>query len=288
VSASLRRAPAGARLRPSTRALERIRRERSVVLGYHGVASSKLRDDLSLLQVSPSRFRRQLELLLAAGFNFVTLEELALRADGGAPEPGLAAVTFDDGMRNNHSVALPILSEYGIRATVYVTIGFMGTVSPWVGAGGDGVMLSEPELRELAAAGWEIGAHTMTHPDMSMLDYEACLAEIVDSREALERMTGASVRTFAYPFGRYGPAALAAARDAGMIAAVTTGSGSWKPFEMTRAMIGAIDPMPIVLLKLTDRYEPLLRSAPARTARRASKALRQAVRARGAGPGPAS
>jgi peptidoglycan/xylan/chitin deacetylase (PgdA/CDA1 family) len=257
-----------------------------VVLGYHGVASSRLRDDLSLLQVSPSRFRRQLELLLAAGFSFVTLEELARRADGGAPEPGLAAVTFDDGMRNNHSIALPILSEYGIHATVYVTIGFMGGVSPWVGAGGDGAMLDEPELRELAAAGWEIGAHTMTHPDMSTLDYDACLGEIVDSRDALERMTGASVRTFAYPFGRYGPAAVAAARDAGMIAAVTTGSGTWKPYEITRAMIGAIDPLPVVLLKLTDRYEPLLRSAPARAARRASKGLRQALRARGAGADP--
>jgi peptidoglycan/xylan/chitin deacetylase (PgdA/CDA1 family) len=285
VSAPVRQEARGG-LRPSARALERIRRQRSVVLGYHGVASSRLRDDLSLLQVSPSRFRRQLELLLAAGFSFVTLEELARRADGGAPEPGLAAVTFDDGMRNNHSIALPILSEYGIHATVYVTIGFMGGVSPWVGAGGDGAMLDEPELRELAAAGWEIGAHTMTHPDMSTLDYDACLGEIVDSRDALERMTGASVRTFAYPFGRYGPAAVAAARDAGMIAAVTTGSGTWRPYEITRAMIGAIDPLPVVLLKLTDRYEPLLRSAPARAARRASKGLRQALRARGAGADP--
>jgi hypothetical protein len=73
-----------------------------------------------------------------------------------------------------------------------------------------------------------------------------------------------------------------------MIAAVTTGSGSWKPHEMTRAMIGAIDPLPIVLLKLTDRYEPLLRSAPARTARKASKTLRRVIRARGAGAKPAA
>jgi peptidoglycan/xylan/chitin deacetylase (PgdA/CDA1 family) len=280
------RPPADGRLRPSARALERIRRQRSVVLGYHGVANSRLRDDPSLLQVSPARFRRQLELLLAAGFDFVTLQELARRADGGTPEPGLAAVTFDDGMRNNHSIAFPILSEYGIPATVYVTIGFMGGVSPWVGAGGDGAMIEEPELRELAAAGWELGAHTMTHPDMSTLDYDACLGEIVDSREALQRISGASVTTFAYPFGRYGPAAVAAARDAGMIAAVTTGSGTWRPFEITRAMIGAIDPLPIVLLKLTDRYEPLLRSAPARTARHASKGLRHALRSRRAGNGP--
>ncbi|HWX96769.1 MAG TPA: polysaccharide deacetylase family protein [Solirubrobacteraceae bacterium] len=267
-------------MRPAARALERICRQRSVVLGYHGVAKSRLRDDLSLLQVSPSRFRGHLELLLGAGFRFVTLAELAHRAGGGVPEPGMAAITFDDGMRNNHTTALPILSEYGIPATVYVTIGFIGGVSPWVGPAGDGAMMDEPELRELARAGWELGAHTMTHPDLSTSDYDACLREIEDSRKALERIAGVRVETFAYPFGRYGPAALAAARDAAVIAAVTTGSGSWEPYEITRAMIGAIDPLPVVLLKLTDRYEPLLRSPPARLARAASKRLRELLRSR--------
>ena len=261
-------------------ALERIRRRRSVVLGYHGVAEGRLRDDLSLLQVSPSRFRTHLELLLQAGFRFVTMAEFARRADGGTPEPGLAAITFDDGMRNNRTVALPILSEYGIAATVYVTIGFIDGASPWVGPGGDGAMMSEPQLRDLVAAGWELGAHTMTHPDLSTLDYDACRAEIEESRKALERIAGTPVQTFAYPFGRYGSAAIAAARDSGLLAAVTTGSGSWSRFEMTRGMIGAIDPLPIVLLKLTDRYEPLLRSAPARGARTASKRVRELARTR--------
>jgi len=270
------------------KALERIRRRRSVVLGYHGVAESRLRDDLSLLQVSPARFRTHMELLRAAGFRFVTMEELARRAGGGTPEPGLAAITFDDGLRNNRTVALPILSEYEIPATVYVTIGFINGASPWIGANGDGAIMNEDELRELRDAGWELGAHTMTHPDLSQLDYNACRAEIEGSREALEEIIGTGVHTFAYPFGRYGPAAIAAARDSGLLAAVTTGSGSWQPYEITRAMIGAADPLPVVLLKLTDRYEPLLASPPMRALRRASKRLRSVIRsARGSGDPPA-
>ena len=100
-------------------------------------------------------------------------------------------------MRNNHAVALPILSEYGIPATVYVTIGFIGGVSPWIGAGGDGAMMREPELRELAAAGWELGAHTMTHPDLSTLDYDACRGRSRSSRDAAgaHRRRGASRRS---------------------------------------------------------------------------------------------
>ncbi len=247
------------------------------------MAETRLRDDLSLLQVSPTRFRAQLELLLDAGFCFVTLAELVRRADGGVPEPGLAAITFDDGMRNNHAVALPILNEYRIPATVYVTIDYIGGDSPWIGAGGDGAMMSEPELRDLAAVGWELGAHTMTHPDLSTLDYDACRKEIEESRDALEHIADIQIQTFAYPFGRYGPEAIAAVRDAGLLAAVTTGSGSWAPYEITRAMIGTIDPLPIVLLKLTDHYEPLLRSTPMRAVRRASKRLRELARSRHGG-----
>jgi peptidoglycan/xylan/chitin deacetylase (PgdA/CDA1 family) len=256
------------------RTLSQIRRRRAVVLGYHGIGESRRRDDLSMLLVAPDRFREQMELLLAAGFRFVTLAELARAAAGGVPPAGLAAVTFDDGMRNNHEVALPILNEYSIRASVYVTIGFIDGSSPWIGPGGDGAMMSREQVRELGEAGWELGAHTMTHPDLSTLDYDACLQEISDSRAALEGIGGRPVETFAYPFGRYGPQAVAAARDSGMIAAVTTGSGSWAPYELTRAMIGAADPLPVMLLKLTDRYEPLLKSPPMRALRTASKQLR--------------
>lgn len=264
----------------AVRTLEQVRRRRAVVLGYHGVGVSKRRDDLSMLLVAPDRFRAQIELLLAAGFRFVTLAELAHQAAGGTPPAGLAAVTFDDGMRNNYEVALPILNEYAIRATVYVTIGFIDQTSPWIGPNGGGAMMTRDQVRELAAAGWELGAHTMTHPDMSTMDYDACLSEIRDSRTALEEIGGARVETFAYPFGRYGPAALAAARDSGVIAAVTTGSGSWAPYEITRAMIGAADPLAVVLLKLTDRYEPLLTSPPMRALRRASKELRSRLQER--------
>jgi peptidoglycan/xylan/chitin deacetylase (PgdA/CDA1 family) len=259
-------------------ALRRIRRQRSVILGYHGISDSRVRDDLSLLLVSPARFRRQMELMLAAGFRFVTLSELPREDDCGPPPPGFAVVTFDDGMHNNHSIALPILRELLIPATVFVTIDFIGGWSPWISADGDGAMLGESELRDLAHEGWELGAHTMTHPDLSALTYEECRQEIAQSREVLERRFGVAVQTFAYPFGHYGPAAMAAARDAGLQVAVTTGSGSWATYEMTRAMIGAADPLPVVLLKMTDRYEPLLQIAPLGVARRASKALRERIR----------
>jgi peptidoglycan/xylan/chitin deacetylase (PgdA/CDA1 family) len=212
--------------------------------------------------------------MLDAGFQFTTVAQLAREAGDAPPPPGRAVVSFDDAMRNNFTTALPLLQDLGVPATVYVPTNWLGGRSPWIGPGGDGAIMTAEEVAELAHVGWEIGAHTLTNADLSRLDYEACLKEIEGSCVALREITGERVETFAYPYGRYGPAAVAATRQAGLIAAVTTGSGSWRPYELTRAMVGAADPYPVVLLKLTDRYEPLLASGPLRTIRQASKALR--------------
>src|SRR5918999_2089855 len=95
-------------------ALRRIRARRSVILAYHGVAPSHARQDPHFLRVAPDRFRRQVELLLDAGFEFVTVAGFVDRMDGGEPPPGLAALSFDDGLDDNHAVLLPILEDYGI------------------------------------------------------------------------------------------------------------------------------------------------------------------------------
>jgi peptidoglycan/xylan/chitin deacetylase (PgdA/CDA1 family) len=261
-----------------TRALRPMARRRPAILGYHGIGRSSRREDPFLLSVTPARFRLQLETMLAAGFRFMTVAELAAAAAGRTPPPGLAAVSFDDGMRNNLTVALPILRELGIPATVYVVSGWLGGHSPYV-KGAQGALLTAHDLLVLADAGWEIGAHTVTHADLATLDYASCLREIEASCAALERLVGTKVTTLAYPYGRYSEPAIAAVRDAGLSAAVTTGSGSWQPYELTRAMIGAADPLPVVLLKMTDRYEPLLQLRPLRSLRHASRDLRHKLSA---------
>lgn len=252
-----------------------------MILGYHGVAREPRSLDLFRLQLPPEEFRAQLEMLLAAGFEFVTVAELARRANGGTPPPGLAVVSFDDGMENNYTRALPILGELGLPATIYVPTGWLGGTSPYIGEGGDGRILTEVQLQALAGAGWELGGHTVNHADMSRLGYEECLREVVDNCEQLGRIGGRPVETFAYPFGYYGQEAIRAVQYAGLRAAVTTGTGRWDPFELTRAMVSSGDPFSLVLLKLADRYEPLLRNAPMRGVRRASKTLRAAANRRG-------
>lgn len=66
------------------------------------------------------------------------------------------------------------------------------------------LMMTSAQVRHLADAGMEVGAHTMTHPILRVLSAEAARQEIMRSREVLARITGRPVRAFAYPNGRPG------------------------------------------------------------------------------------
>jgi peptidoglycan/xylan/chitin deacetylase (PgdA/CDA1 family) len=270
----------------NTRVLEvvarAVRSRRSVIFCYHGVGPLNLAIDPSVLRIDPASFRTQLELLLRGGFEFVTVAEFAERSAGDRPPPGLVALSFDDGMDDNHSHVMPTLREYGVTATFYVTTGLMGKPNPWLAQETGSRMMTVEELRDLAAAGFEIGAHTVTHPDLSLLSYDECLREAYDSRVELERLLGISVETFAYPFCEYGPHAIAAVKDAGFAAAVTCGAGvgSWSPFELPRSIISRLDGRSMFALKLSGLHPPLFLSRPGRLVRGATRSYRNRRRDR--------
>lgn len=62
-------------------------------------------------------------------------------------------------------------------------------------------LLNASELRKLAEAGMTIGAHTRTHPVLSLSSEEEARWEIRDCKIELERVLGQTVWAFAYPFG---------------------------------------------------------------------------------------
>jgi peptidoglycan/xylan/chitin deacetylase (PgdA/CDA1 family) len=236
--------------------LRRAARSRPAILGYHGIGNCSRAEDPSLLQISPELFETQVRLMLMAGFRFVTVADLAARLVMEESAAGLAALSFDDGMRNNLTAAAPILARFAIPATVYIAVSYIGGQSPWI-SGPEGEMLNREEIRRLHAQGWEVGAHSVTHPDMSTLSYPECLSEITQSQQTLQELTGTPVRTFAYPFGSYGAEAVAASRASGMLASVTSASGTWQVHELPRTMVNSGDSMTVIVLKLVDRYEPI-------------------------------
>ncbi len=92
------------------------------------------------------------------------------------------------------------------------------------------LMMTSAQVRALADAGMEIGAHTITHPILACLDDEAALREMRTSRATLESLLDRPVLSFAYPNGRPGrdylPRDVALARQAGFQLAVSTAPGA--------------------------------------------------------------
>jgi peptidoglycan/xylan/chitin deacetylase (PgdA/CDA1 family) len=91
------------------------------------------------------------------------------------------------------------------------------------------LMMTDAQVREMAAMGMEVGAHTVSHPILARIADEEARQEVVDSKRRLEEILGEEVSTFAYPNGRpgqdYGAQHPGMVRAAGFRAAVSTARG---------------------------------------------------------------
>jgi peptidoglycan/xylan/chitin deacetylase (PgdA/CDA1 family) len=176
------------------------------VLMYHSV-SSVPDGPLHDLAVPPDRLREQFTALLAAGYRLVGQTEALDLLDRGYAQP-LVAITFDDGYADFHRVALPMLAELGVGATLYVSVGHLGEPASWLGeqATTFGELMSWAALDEVAAAGVEIGSHSLRHHPLDVLPRAQLRQEIRESRDRLADRFARPIRSFAYPHGYHGRA----------------------------------------------------------------------------------
>lgn len=183
------------------------------VLMYHEIADAS--ETGSRLAVSPAAFAAQLGYLRSAGFTAITAGELSARlaADAGKLPDRPIVLTFDDGYRDFHSRAMPLLAEHGFTATLFVTTGWIQDADMRLAA--PGRMLSGGQITEAAAAGVEIGAHTRRHPQLDRLPRKLVREELYTSKAWLEDKLAVPVPGLAYPFGYSNASVREVAREAG-------------------------------------------------------------------------
>ena len=171
------------------------------ILTYHSIDDSG-----SIISTAPSVFRRQMKYLKDAGYEAITLGEMATRQKKGAPLSGkIVVLTFDDGFRNFYTEAFPVLSDHNFRATVFLVTDFCGGHNDWSGNPKElprSELLDWKEIRELDETGIEFGSHTKTHPDLTRLSTNDMTTEMLDSKAKISYALGRDVSTFAYPYGR--------------------------------------------------------------------------------------
>ncbi len=176
------------------------RRAPMSVLYYHRIA-----DDAATPWTMPNQtFIRQMR-WLQRNFELISLEEMQRRMRSGVNDRPAVHVTFDDGYADNCQTAIPWLVRERIPCTYFVTAENVLTQRPFDHDLQCGVNLapnSREEIRAMAGAGIEIGAHTYSHPDLAKLTDPVLLhRELVVARQELQVVIGGRIRYFAFPFG---------------------------------------------------------------------------------------
>lgn len=138
----------------------------------------------------------------------------------------MAVLTFDDGYQDFYYIVAPLLRDYGVRATVFVVSGYVDTqrIFKWIEQPElplDWVMTSE-QIRELHDEGFEIGSHTVTHPQLTAINAIDVMNELVKSKSMLEEIIGDEVVSFCYPQGFYNRETIRLVQEAGYRAAVVS------------------------------------------------------------------
>jgi peptidoglycan/xylan/chitin deacetylase (PgdA/CDA1 family)/glycosyltransferase involved in cell wall biosynthesis len=224
------------------------------VLCYHGVGAIAGASDPSSIFVSSELFRSHLDLISEQGYELLSLGELWART---RDDPGLQArgcITFDDGLVKTVREGIPMLLERGISCSMFVPTGLMGRRHPDL----QGEMIVSPEeVRELAQAGVEIGAHSVDHVRLNLLNYADALDQMRRSRAELEDLLGAPITSMAYPFGAFDERSMRAAQEAGYeLACGCSGPGPWRALCLPREPVFASATPLRLRLKMAGLYGP--------------------------------
>jgi peptidoglycan/xylan/chitin deacetylase (PgdA/CDA1 family) len=222
---------------------------------YHVVAEPWAGAPFPQLYVSRAEFLAQLRWLDSRGYRAVTLGDvLDAWAGRGRLPPRAVVLTFDDGYRSQYANALPPLWRRGWPATLNLDLSNLREswgLRAWM-------------VRRLVAAGWEIAAHSLTHPDLRTLDAKSLRREVSGSRLEIERRFGIMPRLFCYPSGRYDRRVLAAVEAAGYEGATTVEAGlasAERRFELRRLRIDRGDGARGLAVKLALLGQPTDRIA---------------------------
>lgn len=218
------------------------------ILMYHSV-SAEPTAGTRRLSVRPVDFERHLGLLGELGYRTVSFGALVrswrkAAAVGGCrpvlPERPVV-LTFDDGYADFHAEVLPRLERYQATATLFVTTGWLESADQAEAEGRLAPMLNWSQLREIASAGVEVGAHSHSHPELDRISARELRRQVGLCKDLLDSGLEQNTDVFCYPFGYSSVRVRESVRAAGYIGACVVGNAmahcDQDPYAMTRMTI---------------------------------------------------
>jgi len=171
------------------------------ILTYHSLSqdSHSALPAASRTATDPFTFRQQMRSLITSGCNPVDLSQVVRwLQEGRLPAGKSVVITFDDGLRDFYTHALPVLQELSFPATVFLPTGFIAASRR---SHKKAECLTWAEVREIHKAGIRLGSHSVSHADLSELPRVEMMRELAVSKAEIERQIGAPAVSFSYPHG---------------------------------------------------------------------------------------
>ncbi len=190
------------------------------ILLYHSISQERRYP----FAVSPQEFAWQMDWLHRQGVCVQSLEE-ALRAEGQGGKPRVV-ISFDDGYEDNFTNALPILNQYGYKATFFIVTAFVGRSNGWSSSSPEFKLMNWEQLKTLAGQGHIIGGHTQRHVNLETADDTQARQELVESQRLLAEKLPQGFVPFAYPYGKYTQTTIELVTETGYSCALAAG-GFW-------------------------------------------------------------
>ena len=228
-------------------------------LMYHSVVPEEIEDDLQLT-VSTDLVRRQFAYLRA--HDFTVADAVALVAAIRAKRelgPRSVVLTFDDGLLDNRDLALPLLAEFGYRATIFVTADALtGRAKPEARD-----YLTSVQAREMLASGLiTFGCHSASHRNLRGMTDAQLVRETADAKREIEDAVGTGISLFAYPYGSYDAwddrvraAVQRAGYDGAFTSIVGPNTARRDPYLLYRSRISWAETIPSFSRLLTGGYD---------------------------------
>ncbi len=207
---------------------EPVSQRKVLVLCYHAMSP----DAEGTFDVPTGDFAEQLKTIHEGGYESVLPSQIADYLEGRADLPEKAVCFgFDDGPESILTESKPLMDQHGYTGAAFL-------ISDSVGGTGQ---LDWDQVRELEAAGWEIGSHTVSHARPTKIDRAECMEEFRGSKETIAANIDGECAALAYPYGLYDASVMECAREAGYRIAFTIdrGPADWSddPMRVPRQMV---------------------------------------------------
>ena len=200
------------------------------ILMYHKVPTRTLESKHRIF-VTSKNFKKHLRLFKLRGLTSITFKEYDDYKTGKLdfrkfPKKPFI-LTFDDGYADNFTNALPFMKKYGFKGVIYLLGDFDKLVNFWdEGESIESIQLMTLDQKKaFVEANWEIGAHTMTHAHLTLLNDSEITTELSESKNNLETVLNTSVISFAYPYGDLDNRVKCLVKEVGFTFGVATDSG---------------------------------------------------------------